>query len=66
MEKLKLFVWSGFSPDYSSGLAFAVAKSETEARELIELNRGYEVYTWGKLEILPINAKVARSVCGGG
>lgn len=63
--QLKLFVWEGFSPDYTDGLAFAIAKDETEARKLIEKDRGYEVYTWGELTIYPIK-KIAKSVCGGG
>ena len=29
--KLKLFIWDGFCPDYTGGLAFAIAKDEEEA-----------------------------------
>ena len=64
-SRLKLFIWTGFSPDYTNGLAFAVAKDETEARELVLKERGY-VYEWGNLEIRPITRKVARAVSGGG
>jgi len=64
--KLKLFVWEGFSPDYTDGLAFAIAKDETEARELVIKNRGYDAYDWGVLKILPLNKPVAFSVSGGG
>jgi hypothetical protein len=65
-SKLKLFVWTGFSPDYTDGLAFAIAKDETEARKLIETQRGYEVYQWGELSVHPLTRKIARSVSGGG
>jgi hypothetical protein len=65
-SKLRLFIWTGFCPDYTSGLAFAIAKDESEARKLIEKQRGYPVYEWGYLEIKPLSKKVARSVCGGG
>ena len=34
-EKLKLFIWTGFYPNYSSGLAVAVAETEEEAKELV-------------------------------
>ena len=30
---LRLFVWDGFCPDYTSGLAFAIAEDETDARK---------------------------------
>ncbi len=64
--KLRLFVWTGFCPDYTSGLAFAIAKDETDARKLIEKERGYDVYTWGDLTIYPLTKRIARSVSGGG
>ena len=64
--KLRLFVWTGFSPDYTSGLAFAIAKDETDARKQIEKERGYTVYTWGDLTIYPLTKRIARSVAGGG
>ena len=63
---LRLFVWTGFCPDYTSGLAFAIAKDETDARELIEKERGYTIYTWGDLRIYPLTKRIARSVAGGG
>ena len=40
-SKLKLFVWTEFSPDYTSGLAFAIAKDEPEARKLVEAFRRF-------------------------
>ena len=63
---LKLFVWTDFSPDYIGGLAFAIAETESEAKELILKERGYEVYDWdwGTLEVKPIS-KCAYSVPGG-
>lgn len=63
---MKLFIWTSFEPDYTNGLAFAIAENETEARKMIEKRRGYPVYSWGNLEIKPLNRKIARSVSGGG
>jgi hypothetical protein len=64
--KLKLFVWEGFSPDYTDGLAFAIAGNEQEARELIIKDKGFEPYTWGTLKVHPLNKPVAYNVSGGG
>jgi len=65
-SKLKLLIWTGFSPDYTSGLAFTIAKDETDARKLIEKHRGFNVWNWGELEIRPLSRRIARSVSGGG
>jgi hypothetical protein len=64
--KLKLYVWTNYSPDYTSGLAFAIAKDETEARKLIEETRGFTVYQWGDLKVYPLNKRIAHEVSGGG
>lgn len=64
--KLKLFVWTDYCPDYTGGLAFAIAKDETEARRLVGEKRGFTVSHWGDLEILELNNPVAREVSGGG
>jgi len=63
--KLKLFVWEEFSPDWSGGLAFAIAKDETAARKMIEEKVGYSPTDWGKLTIYPMNKPIAFAVCGG-
>jgi len=64
--ELKLFVFEGFSPDYTNGLAFAIAEDEIEARIMIEEDRGYKVYDWGEMIMHPLTKKIARSVSGGG
>lgn len=65
-KKLKLFIFTEFSPDYTDGLAFAIAKDETEARKMIIDKIGYKPYEWGNLEIVSLARKTARCVCGGG
>jgi hypothetical protein len=65
-SKLKLYIWTDFCRDWSGGLAFAIAKDETEARKLVEKNRGYTVYDWGNLEVKRLDQRIARSVSGGG
>ena len=63
---MKIFNWTDFSPDYTSGLAFAIAKDEKEARKMIKKSYGCEPSQWGDLEVRPLNRKVARQVSGGG
>jgi len=69
--ELKLFVFEGFCPDYTNGLAFAIAEDEIEARNMIQKDReergdGSHVYDWGEITMHPIIQKIARSVSGGG
>lgn len=67
-KKLKLYVWEDFYSDYTSGLAFAIAKNEEEARKIIESQFGYELSAsnWGKLSVLPLYKKCGFCVTGGG
>jgi len=64
--KLKLYVWTNFQPNWSGGLAFAIAASETEARRLIIKEHGYEPGNWGNLEVRRVDRQFAASVAGGG
>ena len=66
---LRLFIFEGFEPDYTDGLAMAIAEDETHARRLIvdyfEKTHGYEPHHWGKLSIFPITKPIARAISGG-
>jgi hypothetical protein len=64
-ETLKLFVWTNFSPDWKEGLAFAIAKDETEAREMVVKNIGYDPEKWGDVTVHPLTQEVAYCVTGG-
>ena len=78
-EELKLFVWTGFYPNYAGGLAFAVAETEEEAKEMvieatnIDTDRGegpeYGIppIEWGTLEVRSLTSgeKFAYGVLGG-
>ena len=63
---LKLYVWEDFSPDYTSGLAFAVASSEADAKKLIEKAFGLWPSASGTLLVYPLNRRIAFAVSGGG
>lgn len=63
---MKLFVWTNFSPDYTGGLAFAVAENVADAIARVIEYHGYNPSEWGTLEILPLDTPVARSISGGG
>jgi hypothetical protein len=63
--KLKLFVWEGFSPDYTDGLAFAIAHDESEGRKMIAENHGFSPSDWGKLSVHRLDRRCVYSVSGG-
>ena len=70
-NKLKLFVWTGFHPDYSGGLAFAIAETEAQARLIIKKkfrseNCNLKPRAWGTLQVIPLDAPVSFYVSGGG
>lgn len=66
-KKLKLFVWTDHDSDYTSGLAFAVARDEAHARKLVVKENGdRQPISWGYLEIHPLTKSIAFRVCGGG
>jgi len=64
-SKLKLFIWTDFEPNYSGGLAFAIAKDEADAKKLIREEHGFEIRDWGTLEIRSLCYRFAQSVGGG-
>jgi hypothetical protein len=64
--RLRLFVWEGFCPDYTDGLAFAIAESAEKAMELVANQKGSSPFEWGALHVHDINTPVAYSVSGGG
>ena len=65
MVKLRLFVWNGFCPDYTDGLAFAIARDEKDAKKLIEEDYGIPVSDWGDLHVYPSTKRHGESVSGG-
>ena len=66
-KKMYLYVWEEFEPDYTNGLAFAIAKSEKEAKKII-LDKGAWHPDWGKLRKYKLNRKTQLGfyVNGGG
>jgi hypothetical protein len=63
--KLKLFVWNEFMPDYSDGLAFAIAKDMPEAQNMIIGELGYNPSDWGPVIIKSLDEKIAFACPGG-
>lgn len=60
--KLKLFVWNEFMPDYSDGLAFAIAKDIAEAQDMIIGELGYNPSDWGAVIVVKsLDEKIAFS-----
>lgn len=62
---LKLYIWTGFCPDYTGGLAVAIADDMAEAKRLVEAeHQPLCIWEWGTLEIHDIK-KCAYCVEGG-
>jgi hypothetical protein len=66
MNELALYLWEKFAPDYTTGLAFAIAKNEAQARELIIAALGTDPHEWGPCEVFPLDKPIASAVYGGG
>ncbi len=68
---LKLFVWTDFDPDYTGGLAVAIAETEEQARAMVsaehtvELTGRLAITDWGDLAIYPLDKPCTFSVSGG-
>ena len=72
MGELKLYVWPEFLPDYTPGLAVALAYSEEEAMAMIEKQypegswlTKRQPRDWGPLEVHGLESPVVFSVTGG-
>ena len=63
---MRLFVWEGFCPDHSDGLAFAIAENIEEAQKLVVKSRGYTPSDWGTVREFPVTEPRAYCVSGGG
>ena len=63
---MRLFVWERFCPDYTDGLAFAIAENVEQAQKLVIESKGYEPYDWGDLKEFSVTEPRAYCVSGGG
>ena len=65
--ELKLYVWTGFCPDYTDGMAFAIAETVEQARSYVTGYMETEPMPgdWGDLEIRQLS-KCGYGVYGGG
>jgi hypothetical protein len=68
--KWQVFLFEDFCSDFYDGMAFAIARDENEAKELIieqfSKHHSKEPYEWGKMSVWPVDTKMAAFVCGGG
>jgi len=59
-DEYKLYVWKNSEGAHHNGIAFAIAKTEEKAKQLVvakyisEYNQKEEEIIWGTVEILPI------------
>ena len=63
-----IFIWLEFAPDYSNGLAFAIASNEQQAREYVIEKLGYNPDDWGPCEsyCLAEVSEIAGAIAGSG
>lgn len=64
MSELRLYVWSKFAPDWTDGLAVAIAESEEQARSMVVGEIGYSPGDWGPVDVIEIKP-AAFAVRGG-
>ena len=67
---MKLYIWNECDSNYTSGIAFAIAESEEEARKLVEedyrKNGGYLYPSLRGLSVHSISKRIGRAEPGGG
>ena len=63
---MKLYVWTEFCPDYTDGLAVAVAESIEQAQQLVTAAKGYEPFEWVLLLVFDLTEPRAFCISGGG
>ena len=56
---MKIFVWDEFQPDYSDGLAVAIADTVEEAKDLVCETHYFEKteINWGPVQEFPLTKK---------
>jgi hypothetical protein len=65
-KQLNLYVWEAFCPDYTEGLAFSIAETVEQAREMVIKERRCDPHDWGILHVFDLKTPVAFAVSGGG
>jgi len=73
-SQLKLFVWPDFKADFTSGLAFAIARDESDARYAVLSGMSLEDQEydadnggtdWGAVVVLALNSTIGFARLGG-
>lgn len=66
MSELRMFVWAEFCPDYTDGLAFAIAPDVRTAQNMVVEKCGFRPVNWGPVAEYSISEPIAFAVTGGG
>ena len=69
-QNLKLFVWEGVLEDYTAGITFALARTATEAKQLL-IKKGITEHRWKGIKLDGVepsrySSPTANYVYGGG
>lgn len=68
---LKLFVWENFVPDYTNGLAFAIAETLEQATAMVRENqfknngKRWASDDWGDVKVYPLDKPISFFTEGG-
>lgn len=64
---MRLFVWTEYAPDYSNGLAFAIAEDSEQARDMIAEINGYRSDSLAESpQVFELTEPIAFAQPGGG
>ena len=64
--KLSLYVWQNFSPDYTDGMAVAIAPNKITAMKLVADTKISGTFReWGDCDVFPLDEPIAFAVEGG-
>ena len=66
-NKMQLYVWEEFAPDYNDGLAFAIAENFEDAQILAMEGHTFNLNKddWGRVKVYPLDKPFGRLVAGG-
>jgi len=65
-QPFRLYVWFKFFPDYTYGMAFAIARNEKEAEEAVKKDTDPGTWNWGPVEVFDLDDAPIGFGCAGG
>lgn len=63
-KQLTLYVWPRFAPDYKDGIAFALAETLDEAKQMVKSENDWST-DWGEVSEYSVHQKIVFTRTGG-